>query len=342
MTEQTATVETSKIHIRPRPNSPIPECVFRTLPEGEDTALDVYWQLQRLKAQGAYPEAVAAWEEILRIIMNKIPTPIRLRRDGEDWVVASGELGVIAAMHKGQKAVLCIVEEAPAPAQRPAEVQAAGKTALETRIANFAGWLRARPQPPGFELADAAASLVSDLEQSLTSEEIWSALFGKQFGKMPQGWIPSATDRRQAAVWTLAKQARCQVRTIGRLLRISQLPPRIREIIPNLSARKLRLICRLQKPATQIQVAKALARRPLSTRQLQELVVLCNKDIPIVEALQMIDREDANSLKEALALIDKLLDLLGHLSPQDAHSPAFTTRWQKLRGQVEKLLKQKT
>jgi len=338
MTEHKVTVELAQLRIRPRPDSPIPECVFRTLPEGEDTALDVYWQLQRLKAQGAYPEAATTWEQVLRITMDKVTIPIRLRRDGEEWVVTSGELGVIAAMHRGETTATCIVEEEATPAPRPVEAGVAKGTELDAQIANFAGWLRARPQPPGFELADTACSLVSQLEQSLRAEEIWSVLFGKQFGKMPQGWTPTATDRRKAAVLSLAERARCEERTISRLLRISQLPSRIRQITPSLSARKLRLICRLQDPAAQVQVAEALTHRPLSTRQLQELVALCNKNISVAEALQMIDQEETGSLEEVVALMDRLLDLLDHLSSEDVHFSAFMTRWQACRRKVEKLL----
>lgn len=340
MTEQKVTVELAQLRIRPRPDSPIPECVFRTLPEGEDTALDVYWQLQRLEAQGAYPEAAATWEQVLRIIMDKVTVPIRLRRDGEEWVVTSGELSVIAAMHRGETTATCIVEEEVTPASRPVEAGVAKGTELDAQIANFAGWLRARPQPPGFELADTACSLVSQLEQSLRVEEIWSVLFGEQLDKMPQGWTPTAADRRKAAILTLAGQARCSALTIRRLLRISRLPPRIRELQPHLSARKLRILCTLRCQADQIEIARTLARRPLSTDHLQDLVILCNKGIPVTEALQMVDRKDKASLKEVLSVMDALLNALDHLGPEDVRSPAFIARWQNLQTRIEEIIRE--
>ena len=304
MTEQKVTVELAQLRIRPRPDSPIPECVFRTLPEGEDTALDVYWQLQRLKAQGAYPEAATTWEQVLRITMDKVAIPIRLRRDGEKWVVTSGELGVIAAMHRGETTAACIVKEEVAPIQQPAGARAKGGTDLESRIANFAGWLWARPQPPGFELADTAVSLVSQLEQSLRAEEIWSVLFGDRCAKMPERWQPTKRQREKAAISILAQQVHCRPYTVQQLLRVGKLPSCVREIAPDLSARKLRLLANLQDAETQCRVARALTRRPLSTRQLQQLVTLCNKGVPIAEALSMVDQTGAASLKEALALMN--------------------------------------
>ena len=89
-------------------------------------------------------------------------------------------------------------------------------------------------------------------------------------------------------------------------------------------------------------MARALTRRPLSTRQLQQLVTLCNKGVPIAEALSMVDQTGAASLKEALALMNKLLDLLDHLTLRDLCSLAFTTRWQALQERMGEIIGKET
>jgi len=337
MTPKTAVLKLDGLHIRPRSGSPIPDCVFSTLPEGKDTAFDIYWQLQLLKPQARYPEAAATWQEILRIRMERIEIPVHVYKEDSEWIVASGELGVLAAMHGGAQTLPCIIEQGKVTAVSRGPSEAPGVGDLDARIADFAGWLRARPQPPGFQLADAAVSLIADLERSLSAGEIWTMVFGKHYDTMPSGWKPLKKDRKTAAVLALAQRARCHPLTIRRLLRISALPTQIRQLQPDLSARKLRIICSLRDEKAQREVAALIARRPLSTRQLQKLVTACNKGMSVTQALASIDREGSSPIEEAASLIQKLVTVLNDLSLPDLRALALTAEWRQLAEKVKKM-----
>ena len=125
------------LHCLPRPGSPLPDSLWRSLLPGQENVLNIYLTLARLRDQ-ADPRAKKTMEHIRELESRTPGEPfpaidIKLRSGG--WVVDEDELSCLAMVAAGlETAPVLIRGMAPLPAQ-PASVEAAAPT----------------PQPPSVE-----------------------------------------------------------------------------------------------------------------------------------------------------------------------------------------------
>lgn len=329
-------IELRVLHICLREGSPFPQEMLLSLPHGGRNDLSNVYHAIPLWARD-HEQVAALRQGMIEIAIAKNWEPVRVRQKGTQMIITSGELDALAALHAGEDFISCIYEvppeQPPVPAVkekgsvRPTPRPPGAGRSLDHEIADFAGWLHARPQPPGLKLAAAARYCRAELGKSLTPEEVWTILFGNRYSRMPTGWLPTPEQVWQASIKELARRANTSEYTVKTLLKIDRLPASIREASANLSFRTLERIARLHDAGKQKQVTQLLNRRPLSARQLAKLVSLCNSGMTVEQAVSQIDQSKPPKRgpveKAALLILQALPDIRGGkqvLSPEDAQT----------------------
>lgn len=329
-------IELRVLHICPREGSPFPQEMLVSLPHGGRNDLSNVYHAIPLWARD-HEQVAALRQRMIEIAIAKNWEPVHVRQEGTQMIVSSGELDALAALHAGEDSISCIYEvppeEPPVPAVkekgsvRPTPRPPGAGRSLDHEIADFAGWLHARPQPPGLKLAAAARYCRAELGKSLTAEEVWTILFGNRYSRMPTGWLPTEEQVWQASIKELARRANTSEYTVKALLKIDRLPASIREASANLSFRTWRTIARLKDEDKQRAVVDVLKRRPVSARELERLVSLCNKGMTVEHALTQVDNLRRSKTgpvgKAALVILEAIPDIKKgkhHLTRQEAET----------------------
>lgn len=327
-------IELLVLHIVPREGSPFPEEMLLSLPYGGRNDLENVYHAIPLWMR-THEQVALLREKMIEMAIARSWQPVHVRQEGTQMIITSGELDALAALHAGESVIPCIYdvppEQPPASSLQegrevaPAPAPLGTGRSLEHEIADFAGWLHARPQPPGFRLAAAASYCRGELAQSLSAEEVWTILFGDRYSRMPTGWRPTPGHLWKASIKELARWAKTSEYTIKSLLKVDELPASIRRGAEGLSFRALRTISHLKGEDRQRMVVQVLKRRPLSARQLEMLVSLCNKGMAVEQALIQIDSFERSKMgpvgKAALLLLQALPGIKRgkqHLMPEEA------------------------
>jgi len=322
------TINLDTLHVRWHPNSPIPRAIYDGLLYGD--SLDSLYQTLWTWA-ATDDKAAELKRKMLDLCTSKSWQPIQVVQEGTRFFIVSGELDALAAMHAGEKSIACtwrngqapatpLADEAarPLPAQaerpaRPAPPPPDVTRALDHQIADFAGWLHARPQPSGHVLAASAAHLVAEIGKVLSPDEVWDLLFANRYSRMPTGWQPTPEQVHRAAVKYLAREAKTSEYTVNTLLKIAEQLTGLRDITPDWSMRKLEILLRLKGRERRQDLVMTLRkqRRPFTLRQLARLVSLCNHGLTVEEALNTLDRDTqtqgaSSIVKQARSIIEIL------------------------------------
>ena len=340
-------IKLDALHVRWHPDSPIPRAIYDGLLYGDslDSLYQTLWTWATTDDKAAELKT-----KMLDLCTSQSWQPIQVVQEGTRFFIVSGELDALAAMHAGEESIACTWKNGRAPATPPADEAARplpdqaerpvrpappppdAARALDHQIADFAGWLHARPQPSGHVLAASAAHLVAEIGRALSPDDVWDLLFADRYSRMPTGWQPTPKQVHRAAVKHLAREARTSEYTVNTLLRVAQLPQPVRERTLELSFSKLERLVRLYDPSVQLEVAALLQRRPLTFRQLTRLVSLCNRGMSVEEAIVEIDAMEASARKRSLLEIS--MDLIRELDEIQAKRTALTPRERNVLGKL--------
>nr|HID12290.1 hypothetical protein [Anaerolineae bacterium] len=222
-------IKLDALHVRWHPDSPIPRAIYDGLLYGDslDSLYQTLWTWATTDDKAAELKT-----KMLDLCTSQSWQPIQVVQEGTRFFIVSGELDALAAMHAGEESIACTWKNGRAPATPPADEAARplpdqaerpvrpappppdAARALDHQIADFAGWLHARPQPSGHVLAASAAHLVAEIGRALSPDDVWDLLFADRYSRMPTGWQPTPKQVHRAAVKHLAREARTSEYTV--------------------------------------------------------------------------------------------------------------------------------
>ena len=184
------------------------------------------------------------------------------------------------------------------------------KRTLDQELANFAACFHAHPhQPAGDKLVRSASYLHQRLRQTLPEEEVWAHAIGDRSIQMPQGWRPMEEQREKAIISKMSEACNISSYTVKTLFGMGSLPAHILNEASQLglSFRNLRTVYRLHRVEDQEALLDLLSRRPLTSRQLEQVVSLCNKGLSVPMAVTTIDDQKTTSWCESFTgIIEQL------------------------------------
>ena len=154
-----------------------------------------------------------------------------------------------------------------------------------------------------------ASYLHQRLRQTLPEEEVWAHTIGDRSTQMPRGWRPMKEQREKAIISKMSEACNVSSYTVKTLFDMGSLPAHVLDEASQLglSFRNLRTIHRLHRGDDQEALLDLLSRRPLTSRQLEQVVSLCNKELPIPMAVMVIDEQKTTSWCESFTgMIEQL------------------------------------
>ena len=315
------------LHVRPREGSPIPREIFDALFYGDNLSslLTTIWTWAQTD-----DGAAAIKERMLDICIAKNWQPVHVCQEDDKLFISSGELDALAALHSGAPSIACVYDvplarpPAPSPKEEvrpmspPPEMETTKPTppppetkrTLDQELANFAACFHAHPhQPAGDKLVRSASYLHQRLRQTLPEEEVWAHTIGDRSTQMPWGWRPTEEQREKAIISKMSEACSISSYTVKALFGMGSLPAHILDEAGQLglSFRNLRTVYRLHRVEDQEALLDLLSRRPLTSRQLEQVVSLCNKGLSVPMAVTTIDDQKTTSWCESFTgMIEQL------------------------------------